>query len=95
VFYIDKIIVLIDVKIQDDKNTGRWSIRHSLQSNKHQNRRNRRHQKNEAEVLELERMHRTKRDKIPAKTQSLKHNKIKGSSIGLLRTLHGLRISGL
>ena len=87
--------MLIDVKIQDDKNTGRRRLRNSLQGHQYQNGISSRHQKNEAEIHKLERMHRAARDKIPQKTQPLQHNKTKISPPRLLITLHGLRIPRL
>ena len=87
--------MLIDVKIQDDKNTGRRRLRNSLQGHQYQNRLSSRHQKNEAEIHKLERMHRATRDKIPQKTQPLQHNKTKISAPRVLIALHGLRIPRL
>ena len=67
-------IIIKDVKIQDDKDPGRRSIRHSLQSPEHKNRRNSRNQKDEAKIRKLERMHLTAIDKISEEIKPFQHN---------------------
>ena len=67
-------IIIKDVKIQDDKDPGRRSIRHSIQGPEHKNRRNSGNKKDEAKICKLERMHLTAIDKIFKEIKPFQHN---------------------